>query len=290
MGNDLAVVFNNAVSKQMPILVKATGKTEQEIKSLLISFAYATNQMLIATKQNTGNIDPMSIKEAFKASLDTGIPVDKRQLAYVVKYGNAIQYQLGYKGFIHRIKEMFPNSVVKAELVYKDDIFEVTRTDGQVKYTHKLSNPFASIKDLAGAYAYIEFTDEQGRHSFIETMSYSAIMQIRGKAKTKFVWDEWFGEMAKKAVIRRLCKTLFVGDPIFQQFEDVENNNYEMKPEPVKIEYDKPQEMPPEQTENKADIKEEEKPKEKSKETKEKTKEKQEEVVEVVEEEIPFGE
>lgn len=253
---DLSSMFLGAVANQMNVLTNSTGKTENEIKSLLISFAYATKQMLEASKQPIGNIDPMSIKEAFKNMLDTGIPVDKRQLAYVVKYGNGIQYQLGYKGFIHRIKEIFPNSVVKAELVYQGDNFKVTRTDGQVKYVHELKNPFASRKDIAGAYAYIEYVENGKLSSFIETMSVTDINQIKGYAKTAKVWDAWYGEMAKKAVIRRLCKTLFVGNPIFQKLEDVDNDNYEFKAEPVKIDYDKPEPMPEEIHENKANVKE----------------------------------
>ncbi|MBQ4178505.1 MAG: recombinase RecT, partial [Elusimicrobia bacterium] len=226
---------------------------------LLISFAYATKQMLEASKQPIGNIDPMSIKEAFKNMLDTGIPVDKRQLAYVVKYGNGIQYQLGYKGFIHRIKEIFPNSVVKAELVYQGDNFKVTKIDGQAKFVHEVKNPFATKKEIAGAYAYIEYVENGKLTSFIETMNVAEINQIKGCAKTAKVWDAWYGEMAKKAVIRRLCKTLFVGNPILQKLEEVDNNNYEFKTEPVKIEYDKVTPMPEEIHENKADVKEEKK-------------------------------
>lgn len=250
---DLSTMFLGAVANQMNVLTNSTGKTENEIKGLLISFAYATKQMLEASKQPIGNIDPMSIKEAFKNMLDTGIPVDKRQLAYVVKYGNGIQYQLGYKGFIHRIKEIFPNSVVKAELVYQGDNFKVTKIDGQAKFVHEVKNPFAAKKEIAGAYAYIEYVENGKLTSFIETMNVTEIKQIKGCAKTAKVWDAWYGEMAKKAVIRRLCKTLFVGNPILQKLEEVDNNNYEFKTEPVKIDYEKVQPMPKEIQENKAD-------------------------------------
>lgn len=251
---DLSIIFLNAVEKQMNVLTNSTGKTENEIKSLLISFAYATKQMLEVSKQPIGIIDPMSIKEAFKNMLDTGIPVDQRQLAYVVKYGNGIQYQLGYKGFIHRIKEIYPNSIVKAELVYQGDNFKVTRTDGQAKYVHEVKNPFATKKEIAGAYAYFEQVINGKLCSFIETMSVFDINQIKGCAKTVKVWDAWYGEMAKKAVIRRLCKTLFVGNPIFQKLEDVDNKNFEFKTEPIKIDYDKPEPMPEEIQPNKADV------------------------------------
>lgn len=258
MTKELVVqTFNNAIQEQVPVLIKATGLNQQELQSKLISFAYATNAMLVASKQPLSTLDPQSIREAFKASLDTGIPVDKRQLAYVVKYGNKIEYQIGFKGFISRIKEIYPNASVKAEIVYAGDIFNVEKVNGQAKYTHKIANPFASIKDMNGVYAYIQYTDKGKEYSFIEIMGKDEILKIRGKAKTKFVWDEWFGEMAKKAVIRRLCKTLFIGDPKIAIMEDLDNKNFDVQQEPVHIDYDKPIDMPEEIQPNKADVVEE---------------------------------
>ena len=255
MTKELVVqTFSNAIQEQVPVLIKATGLNQQELQSKLISFAYATNAMLTASKQALSTLDAQSIREAFKASLDTGIPVDKRQLAYVVKYGNKIEYQIGFKGFISRIKEIYPTANVKAELVYVGDVFTIEKVDGKAKYTHKVANPFASIKDMTGVYAYIQYTDKGKEYSFIETMGKDEIMKIRGKAKTKFVWDEWFGEMAKKAVIRRLCKTLFIGDPKIAIMEDLDNKNFDVQQEPIHVDYDKPTPMPEEVQPNKADV------------------------------------
>lgn len=255
MTKELVVqTFNNAIQEQVPVLLKATGLNQQELQSKLISFAYATKTMLDNAKIPLGNLDPQSIREAFKASLDTGIPVDKRQLAYVVKYGNKIEYQIGFKGFISRIKEIYPTANVKAEIVYVDDVFTVEKIDGKAKYVHKVANPFASIKDMTGVYAFIQYTDNGKEYSFIETMSKEEVLKIKGKAKTAFVWNEWFGEMAKKAVIRRLCKTLFIGDPKIAIMEDLDNKNFDIQQEPVHIDYDKPLNMPEEIQPNKADV------------------------------------
>ena len=222
MANELAI-FNEAVKEQMPMLVKATNLKQDEILSKLVSFAYETKQMLEKSKQGVSNLDKQSIREAFKASIDTGIPVDKRQLAYVIKYGNSLQYHIGFKGFIHRIKEIYPNSSIKAELVYSGDVFEVEKVDGKARYIHKMANPFATVSSMVGAYAYIQYTENGKEYSFIETMGKAEIDKIRSKAKTSMVWSDWYGEMAKKAVIRRLCKTLFVGNPKIEVLEDVDN-------------------------------------------------------------------
>ena len=258
MTKELVVqTFSNAIQEQVPVLIKATGLNQQELQSKLISFAYATKTMLDNAKIPLGNLDPQSIREAFKASLDTGIPVDKRQLAYVVKYGSKIEYQIGYKGFIARIKEINPTAVVKAELVYTGDVFTIEKIDGKAKYTHKVANPFANIKDMVGVYAFIQYTDKGKEYSFIETMSKDEVLKIKGKAKTAFVWNDWFGEMAKKAVIRRLCKTLFIGDPKIAIMEDLDNKNFDIQQEPIHVDYDKPTPMPEEIQPNKADVVEE---------------------------------
>lgn len=253
MSNELTI-FNEAVKTQMPVLIKATGLNQQELQSKLISFAYATKKALEASKQPLAGLDPQSIREAFKDSLDAGIPVDGRQLAYVIRYGNAIQYSIGYKGFSAKIKEIYPTAIVKAELVYAGDVFTVEKVDGQAKYTHKVANPFASIKSMVGAYAYVKYTIDGKEYSFIETMGKEEIDKIRGKAKTKYVWDDWYGEMAKKAAIRRLCKILTAGNPKLAVLEKIDNKNFDIQQEPVHIDYDKPQDMPKEIQPNKADV------------------------------------
>lgn len=249
-------VLKNAIEDQRTTIINSTGVTNSELDSKLISFAYELKNVLAASKKDIKNYDPQSIKEAFKNSIDTGIAVDTRKLAYLVPYGNQIQYQVGYKGLIHRIQEINPTAQAKAEIVYKGDIFTVEKSDGQAKYVHKVANPFAPAKDMQGVYAYIEFLIEGKRYSFIETMNNAELAKIKGKAKTKYVWEEWGSEMAKKAVLRRLCKTLFVGDRRWEALEEVENKNYtlEERPKPINIDYSATVEMPPEQKVNPADI------------------------------------
>lgn len=258
MTKELVVqTFSNAIQEQVPVLIKATGLNQQELQSKLISFAYATKKMLEASKQSITNLDPQSIREAFKDSLDAGIPVDGRQLAYVIKYGNTIQYSIGYKGFSAKIKEIYPTAIVKAELVFSGDVFTVEKVDGQARYTHKVANPFASIKDMLGAYAYVKYTVEGKEYSFIETIGREEINKIKGKAKTKYVWDEWYGEMAKKSAIRRLCKILTAGNPKLAVLEKIDNKNFDIQQEPIHVDYDKPTPMPEEIQPNKADVVEE---------------------------------
>lgn len=58
----------------------------------------------------------------------------------------------------------------------------------------------------------------------------------------------------KKAVIRRLCKTLFVGNPKITALEEADNKTFDIQQEPIHIDYDKATPMPEEIQPNKADI------------------------------------
>lgn len=251
--------FKLALAGQMSMLISSTGKTENELKKMLVAFAYETKQMLDNSKEKTNiELNPTSIKIAFMNMLDTGIPVDKRGLAYVTRRGNNLLYLLGYKGYIYKLKEILKNAFIKAELVYKNDTFKIVKENGNVKYTHTVENPFAKRDEIVGAYAYMSYTDEAGEHSVIETLNREEIEKIRQASasflRMTFVWDSWYGEMAKKAVIRRLCKTLTVGKKEIQKLDDVDNQQYNLKPEQTKVDYDTPIDMPEEIQNNQADI------------------------------------
>lgn len=255
---DFSEKFKNALAGQMSMLMSSTGKTENELKKLLVAFAYETKQMLDNSKEKTIELSPTSIKIAFMNMLDTGIPVDKRGLAYVTRRGNNLLYLLGYKGYIYKLKEILKNAFIKAELVYGNDTFRIVKENGNAKYIHKIANPFAKRNEIVGAYAYMSYTDEAGEHSVIETMDREEIEKIRQASATFLkmtsVWDIWYGEMAKKAVIRRLCKTLTVGNKEIQKLDDVDNQQYNLKPEQTRVDYDTPVDMPEEIQNNQADI------------------------------------
>lgn len=251
-------VVRQTIQKELAHFVNA-GISQPDLENKLVSFAYQVKKVLEASKKRIADINPQSVREAFRDSVDTGMPVDTRGLAYVIPYGAQIQYSISYKGLIARIQEINPTAQVKAEIVYRGDTFQVEKTDGQAKYTHKLANPFATLKDMIGVYAYIEYTLDGKRYSFIELMSKDEITKIKGVSKTAKVWDMWFSEMAKKAAIRRLCKSLFVGNPKWEKIEEVDNKSFDMEPKKATvIDYSQTIDMPEEKIENAGDTKKEE--------------------------------
>lgn len=61
-----------------------------------------------------------------------------------------------------------------------------------------------------------------------EFMPNDEISSVRSVAKTDYIWSRWFGEMAKKTVIRRLFKTL-PNTPKLRSLLELDNEAYELE-------------------------------------------------------------
>lgn len=114
------------------------------------------------------------------------------------------QVIIGYKGFIHlaiksgKVKNIYARSVYASdEFLYEYGLNE--------KLIHKPGLIESTNADITHVYAIAVLTD--GSKQF-EVMSYKDIEEVKSKSKAQNIWKNYFSEMAKKTVIRRLCKYL----------------------------------------------------------------------------------
>lgn len=125
---------------------------------------------------------------------------------YLIPYGNTVQFQTDYKGeckfvkrySIRKIKDIF------AKVVREGDYFEEAVIDS-VPAINFRPKPFNSA-EIVGAFAVVLYED--GGIDY-ETMSVQDIQSVRNnysKASQSKAWKYSFDEMAKKTVLRRLCK------------------------------------------------------------------------------------
>jgi len=201
------------------------------IASSVVATIKANSYLMDLVKQNMDcTID------CINQAISLGLTIDANQYCWLVPYkckeGNQwitkIQLQIGYKGYIYKINKAFPNTKVQAVLVYKGDEISISKVNNNDVVNHKkCSNPFIEKKDcdIEGVYCIIHF---QNGMSFVETMSRNEIDLIKSKSKTKDggVWAEFYGEMAKKSVIRRACKSLFPSE--LADLNTIDNEQYEM--------------------------------------------------------------
>ena len=125
---------------------------------------------------------------------------------YLIPYGNSVQFQTDYKGEIKFTKRYSIRKIkdIYAKVVREGDTFEEKIVDGQatVSFTPK---PFNN-GEIMGAFAIALFEDGGMQY---ETMSVEDINNVRNtysKAANSKAWKNSFDEMAKKVVLRRLCK------------------------------------------------------------------------------------
>lgn len=183
---------------------------------------------------------PQSIASACMSSIITGCPVDSRQMAYLVPYGDEVQFQIGWRGFVKRIRESYANAVVKSGIVYDDEHFSWSnKSSGAAFDHHNIVGEKAGLRSwnkVTHAYFFVEYMVGNRWFSFLEVMDKAQLIAVKNKASTKSkAWDEFYDEMCKKAVIKRAAKTHFAGimDDLVQhdneQNYDIDGSAQEVK-------------------------------------------------------------
>lgn len=163
---------------------------------------------------------PLSIMEAIRESASLGLePAGYGGEAAIVRYGDQAKLSVMYRGFLKRIRNSREVSAVDCQLVYLNDpVFELEfGTSPRIRHVPLLFGEKDGQGDLVadrgairGAYAWAKLTNGE---LIIEWMPDVEIAQARANSPAvKFnrpsPWDNWYGEMARKTVIRRLAKRL----------------------------------------------------------------------------------
>lgn len=140
-----------------------------------------------------------------KAAQDGLLP-DGREAAFVMFKGN-VQYMPMVGGILKKIRNSGELASIRAHVVYDKDQFDYTLGDDE-HITHKPSLDSDRGKPLA-AYAIAETKDGA---VYREVMSVGDIEKIRAASRSGnsqySPWANWWDEMARKTVIRRLAKRL----------------------------------------------------------------------------------
>lgn len=125
---------------------------------------------------------------------------------YLIPYGSDVNFQADYKGVQKFVKKysIRPILDIYAKIVREGDQYECTIVDNNQKVFFK-PKPFSDEK-IVGAFAVVTFKDGGSQ---IEEMSKKDIEDVRNsysKAANSKAWKNSWSEMARKTVLRRLCK------------------------------------------------------------------------------------
>lgn len=159
---------------------------------------------------------------------------------YIYKgYGDKLTYTPSYKGLRKMAieKSVRPIKDIYAKPIYEKDTVEETFMNGEAKLVYK-SN-FMNRGKWIGVLAVCVFQDNS---EIYELMDMDDINAVKAKSKNSGAWRDFPIEMAKKSVIRRLCKQItldfkdkqqadmftgtdeFISDPKEQAAKDISEN------------------------------------------------------------------
>jgi len=125
-------------------------------------------------------------------------------LPYNTKEGMKCQLQMGYKGLIELAMRSGKVSSIYADAVHDNDEFIYERGTDE-KLVHKP----CMRSDRGEAYCYYAYAKMKDGGFNADVMFMEDILAIKDRAKASFgPWKTDFSEMAKKTVIKRLCKKL----------------------------------------------------------------------------------
>jgi recombination protein RecT len=110
------------------------------------------------------------------------------------------------RGIVNRVMRSGKIRLFRAEVVYEGESFTIDQTNGFARPVHDF-DPMrrGEDKDIIGAYSVAIYDDAT---IDCEAMPRKEIEKVKASAKTKNVWDGWFSEKAKVAVMKRHSKRL----------------------------------------------------------------------------------
>lgn len=198
----------------------------QNLNDRILSFVYQCKKM---KKEELVRCTRGSIAEAFKTSLDVGLPVNAYQLAYLTKYGNELAYHVGYKGYLYKIRQLRKGAYVEVHLLWNGDDFSYQSQSGRTEYTYKPAKPVRSdFGTVTGGFVWMSWMQNGREYSCIHTMSREEIDKAKKASKAQYgPWVMWTGEMMKKVLLRRACKLEFIGEPEMERIIEIDNKEYD---------------------------------------------------------------
>lgn len=203
----------------------ASKEMQEKIRQALppsVSLDRFTRTALTALQINPGiaDGDRQSLYNAVVRAAQDGLLPDGREAALVLYNVNkgtkqapqwikAVQYMPMVGGLIKRLAGA--GITIDAQTVCDGDQFDYELGD-DAKITHKRPKLGTPRGEIIGAYAIARLANGTVMR---EVMDRQEIDQIRAASKSKDggPWSQWFGEMARKSVIRRLAKRLPITDP-----------------------------------------------------------------------------
>lgn len=154
--------------------------------------------------------NPSSVLASFMESVQLGLEVDTRGLAYLIPYSGVCTFQVGYKGLISLAMRSGKLRNIYAEVVYESEKSNVNIELGLSRnLTHKFDFTVPRDGKLILAYAVAVFLDGSTHFEYAQQHHIDKAKKTSmGAGSQHSPWNTHTEEMWKKTAIKKLCKYL----------------------------------------------------------------------------------
>ena len=132
-----------------------------------------------------------------------------------------------YIAYKNKMLIAYPDTIIDINLVYKDDEVSFSKESWKVIYKHNLKNPFGNkVQDIAWGYCVIK----NKRWEFLTILTKDEFEKHKTKAKTSYIWNEWYAEMCMKTLVKKAVKIHY--NDIYANMEEEDNKQYDLSQKP----------------------------------------------------------
>jgi len=167
----------------------------------------------IYIRRNAGEIakcTTISVIEAITNCAETGLSLGSAlQHAHLIRFKDKCQFMPGFKGLVHLARQCGDILNVDADFVVEADQFSWQKgTKPEILHIPTMGDRLPGL--LTHVYAVAWFRGSKTPQ--IAVMTRKEVEEVKGSSsaasKGFSPWNKWYAEMAKKTVIKRLCKLL----------------------------------------------------------------------------------
>lgn len=147
---------------------------------------------------------PASIVQAVVEIVHLNLPVVVGGLTYLVRYGTTAQAIIGWRGLVELARRSRAVEVIDSQVVYDGDEISISLGTDGARISHR---PALTRGAAVAVYAWAR---PPGGVTIAEVMDRADVERIRrrSRAAQSGPWATDWEEMARKTVVRRLCKRL----------------------------------------------------------------------------------
>ena len=199
---------------------------------------FVQNCMTVLTENNFTDCDSKSVARTLMKGAYLGLDFFNGE-CYAINYKGNVTFQTDYKGELKLCKKYSSNPIkdIYAKIVREGDEFEEVIVNGQQSINFK---PKAfNNGEILGAFAVCLYKDGSMIYDTMSKAEIESTRQNYSKMSSGPAWTKSYSEMAKKTVLRRLCKLIDLNFDFAEQMQAFEDGlgfdvKNEEKPEPTK--------------------------------------------------------